>query len=105
MERGEYAGAKTFDAIESALDWPKRSMQAYLDGGPEPTATAPEEPRHEWSASERARMRDMSMAEVQETHDIFRRRSEYLADVWLREVMRVKAEAETKMDSQPNTER
>ncbi len=100
VERGEAAGRKVLNAVEEALNWPHGTISAFLKGEAElpplpKRAPAPElAPRHEWSASERARMRDMSMAEVRDTHDMFRRKSEYLADVWIREVMRVKAEAE-----------
>lgn len=94
VERGEFAGVKTYNAIEQVFGWPRDSMQGFLDGGPEPRGL-PRETPHEWSASERAKMRDMSMVQVQETFEIFRRRSEHLADLWMREVLRVKAEAET----------
>ncbi len=95
VERGEFAGAKTYDAIENALGWPANSIREYLDGGAEPqvpprSADTP----HEWSAAERDRMRDMPWTEVRETYEVFRRRSEYVSDVWMREVLRVKAASE-----------
>jgi transcriptional regulator with XRE-family HTH domain len=92
----------TMRKIEAALQLPPGTSDKFLSGEiselpdtPAPRRAEEPTPAREWSATERARMRDMPMTEVQATHDLFRRKSEYLADVWLREVMRVKAEAET----------
>jgi transcriptional regulator with XRE-family HTH domain len=108
LENGEKVSLKSLSKVEAAMGLPTDSLNDYIEHGrPLPAspneASVPESPRHEWSSSERHRMRDMPMTEVQETYEMFRRRSEYLAEVWIREVMREKAAAEVR--SETNTER
>lgn len=83
---------KTYTGLDRGADWPAGTARRIVEEGFRPRP--PAAPTHEWSAAERARMRDMSMTEVRETYEMFRRKSEYLAEVWMREVLRVKAEAE-----------
>lgn len=86
---------KTYSGLDRGAGWPPGSARRIVeDGVPPREAEPPPSPAHEWSAAERERMRSMSMAEVQEIYETFRRRSEYLSDIWIREVMRVKAEDE-----------
>jgi transcriptional regulator with XRE-family HTH domain len=88
--------AKTFAGLDRGAQWPDGTARAIYETGaepPEPTTLAAG-PVHEWSAAERARMRDMPWTEVRETYETFARKSEFVANVWMREVMRVKAEAE-----------
>lgn len=100
LERGKPVGPLVYEAAARALPgWTEDTPRTILDDPEAPTTptSRPEvaaRPRHEWSAAERKRMQDMPMAEVQETYETFRRRSEYLSEIWIREVMRVKAEAE-----------
>ena len=86
--------AKTFAGLDRGAQWPEGTARAvYEQGAPPPELpTAP--PAHEWSATERQKMRDMPWTRVRETYEMFLQESEYLAQVWMREVMRVKAEAE-----------
>jgi transcriptional regulator with XRE-family HTH domain len=91
----------TMRKIESALELPAGISDRFLSGeiselpdAPAPSRVNESAPVHEWSAAERTRMRDMSWTEVHETYEMFLRRSEYLAQVWMREVTRVKTEAE-----------
>lgn len=79
-------------------NWTEDTAKAILEGEPPPT-TGPVEVvtspvRHEWSAAERQKMRDMPWTEVREMYELFLEKSRYLAEVWMREVIRVKAEAE-----------
>jgi transcriptional regulator with XRE-family HTH domain len=78
---------RNYAKFEHALDWPDGAIEARLNEDSSPG------PKHEWSAAERARMLDMSDAEVQEIYEDFRRHSEYIASVWMREVTRVRDEA------------
>lgn len=92
---------KTFTGLDKGARWPAGTARRIVEDGTPPPATVetPTTPAHEWSAAERKRMQEMPMAEVQETFEVFRSRSEFLADVWLREVMRVKAEAENAQEA------
>lgn len=85
--------AKTFGKLDKGALWPAGTARAIYEDDAQPPAAAAT-PAHEWSAAERERMRDMPWTEVRETYEMFRQRSEYLAEVWMREVLRVKSEAE-----------
>ncbi|MFI6302117.1 helix-turn-helix domain-containing protein [Amycolatopsis thailandensis] len=86
---------RNYTKFEQALELPGGTIDAYARGVQPPE----DAPTHEWSAAERAQMREMSDAEVQEAYEFFRSKSQYLADVWLREVKRVKGEAKAAQDA------
>lgn len=97
--------SKTYKGLDRGAEWPEGTARRIVEEGWRPEANPA--PKHEWSAAERARMRDMPMTEVRETYEMFRRKSEYLAEIWIQEVMQVKADAEieAKADNQSDTER
>lgn len=96
---------KTLNRIDDTAGWEPGHARRLLEGDMPPSVD-PVDVAHEWSAAERARMRDLSWAEVRETYEVFRQKSEYLAEVWMREVLRVKTEAEqAKIATETATER
>lgn len=77
---------RNYAKFESALDWPDGTIDSRMNADQAP---AP----HEWSAAERARMLDMSDAEVEEIYAELRQRSEFASEIWRREVTWVRDEA------------
>jgi hypothetical protein len=86
---------KTYAGLDRGAGWPPGSARRTVeDGSPPREIEMPPAPTHEWSAAERQQMQGMTDTEVHETYEMFLRRSAYLAQVWMREVTRVRAEAE-----------
>lgn len=103
VERGKFAGPKTYDALERKLHFPDGSFQAYLDGGPKPVATPPksviappanDDPPREYSPEMRQRMITMNRDEALEfiKHEWISRGEEAALRA-MAEIVRVREEA------------